>query len=161
MFTITIIALFNSCAKPTIFSSCSVTPSVASIIKIHTSALSTAASVLITEYLSISSLTLLFLLRPAVSINVNLPNSHSILLSIASLVVPAISDTINLSSPNNLFIKDDFPTLGLPIIAIFMSSSSSSFAAIESKCSTTISSISPSPFPCPADTATGSPIPKL
>ena len=153
--------MFNSCANPIIFSSCSVTPSVASIIKIQTSALSTAARVLITEYLSISSLTLLFLLRPAVSINVNLPNSLSILLSIASLVVPAISDTINLSSPNNLFINEDLPTLGLPIIAIFISSSSSSIEAIESKCETTISSISPRPLPWPADIATGSPIPKL
>ena len=58
-----------------------------------------AVYVLITEYLSISSLTLLFLLRPAVSIRVNLPNSVSSLLSIASLVVPATSETINLSSP--------------------------------------------------------------
>ena len=70
-----------------------------------------AVYVLITEYLSISSLTLLFLLRPAVSIRVNLPNSVSSLLSIASLVVPATSETINLSSPNNLLIRETYQHL--------------------------------------------------
>ena len=37
--------------------------------------------------------------------------------SIASLVVPAISDTMAFSSFNKLFNKVDFPTLGSPIIA--------------------------------------------
>ena len=37
----------------------------------------------------------------------------------ASIVVPAISDTINLSSLINLLIKVDFPAFGLPKTAIF------------------------------------------
>ena len=41
---------------------------------------------------------------------------------IASIVVPAISDTISLSSFINLFIKVDLPALGLPKIAIFLPS---------------------------------------
>ena len=39
--------------------------------------------------------------------------------SIASLVVPAISVTIALFSPNIEFNRDDFPTFGLPIITVF------------------------------------------
>ena len=41
---------------------------------------------------------------------------------IASIVVPAISETISLSSFMNLFIKVDFPALGLPNTAIFFPS---------------------------------------
>ena len=37
----------------------------------------------------------------------------------ASIVVPAISETINLSSLINLLINVDFPALGLPKTAIF------------------------------------------
>ncbi len=92
-----------------------------------------AVRVLITLYLSISSLILLFLLNPAVSININLPSSVSNLLSIASLVVPGILLTIFLFSPSNLFISEDFPTLGLPTMAIFMYSSSSSLLPNSSK----------------------------
>ena len=43
-----------------------------------------------------------------------------------SRVVPAIFDTITRSSPHILFIIEDFPTLGLPITATFIESSSSS-----------------------------------
>ena len=43
----------------------------------------------------------------------------------ASIVVPAISLTINLSSFTNLFINVDLPALGLPSIAIFLSSDDS------------------------------------
>ena len=39
--------------------------------------------------------------------------------SITSLVVPAMSVTIALFSPNIEFNKDDFPTLGLPTITVF------------------------------------------
>ena len=35
-----------------------------------------------------------------------------------SLVVPATEVTIFLSSPNNAFTKDDFPTFGRPTMAI-------------------------------------------
>ena len=79
----------------------------------------------------------------------------------ASLVVPGTLDTITLSSPKSLFIKEDLPTLGLPIIAILMNSSSSSSSSNLSKFSTTLSSISPRPKPCDADIVIGSPIPKL
>jgi len=85
-----------SCAIPAIFASCSVTPSLASITSTTTSALSTAVTVLIIEYLSISSFTFDFLLRPAVSINTYSCLLFTTTVSIASLVVPAISDTITL-----------------------------------------------------------------
>ena len=45
------------------------------------------------------------------------------------LVVPAISDTITLSFPRSLLMIDDLPTLGLPIMATFGLSSSSSISA--------------------------------
>ena len=117
-----------SCASPAIFASCADTPSLASSNKMHTSALSIANKLLITLYFSRLSFTLLFLRIPAVSINTYFPNSFSNSESIASLVVPAISLTIILSSPKILFTKEDFPTFGFPIIAtliIFLSSSSS------------------------------------
>ena len=47
---------------------------------------------------------------------------------IASIVVPAISETINLSSFINLFINVDFPALGLPRTAIFFPSGDSYFS---------------------------------
>ena len=101
----------------------------------HTSALSTASSERITLYLSKFSFTLLFLLIPAVSIKTYFPNSFSKEESIASLVVPAILLTITLFSPKILFTNDDFPTLGLPIIATFITVSSSSFKSFSGKCS--------------------------
>ena len=47
---------------------------------------------------------------------------------IESIVVPAISETINLSSLINLLIKVDLPALGLPITAILLPSGYSSFS---------------------------------
>ena len=88
------------------------------------SAFSIEASVLITLYLSISSLILLLRLRPAVSISRKLSSPILILLSIESRVVPGISLTIFLFSPSKSFINEDFPTLGFPTKAIFISSSS-------------------------------------
>ena len=41
---------------------------------------------------------------------------------IASMVVPAISETISLSSLINLFINVDLPAFGLPSTAIFLPS---------------------------------------
>ena len=52
-------------------------------------------------YLSILSFILFFLLKPAVSINIYFPSSLSKGVSIASLVVPAMSLTITLFSPKN------------------------------------------------------------
>ena len=117
-----------SWASPAIFSSCSVTPSVASINITQTFALSIAFFAFKTEYSSIFSYILFFLLIPAVSIKVYLPYLLSNSESIASLVVPAISDTISLSSFNILFINDDFPAFGFPIIATLILSSSSLFS---------------------------------
>lgn len=76
---------------------------------------------------SLYILFILFLrLRPAVSINIYSLPSYFMAVSIASLVVPAISDTITLSSRASLLISDDLPTLGLPTIATLGLSSSSS-----------------------------------
>ena len=59
---------------------------------------------------------------PAVSIKIksSLFTEKGILM--ASIVVPAISETINLSSLINLLINVDFPALGLPKTAIFLPS---------------------------------------
>ena len=59
------------------------------------------------------------------NVNFSLLTSKGML--IASIVVPAISLTINLSSFTNLFINVDFPALGLPNTAIFLSSDNSIF----------------------------------
>ena len=56
-------------------------------------------------------------LIPAVSINLNLYPSIFNSSSIASLVVPGMSDTIAFSSFNKLFNSVDLPTLGAPNIA--------------------------------------------
>ena len=79
----------------------------------------------------------------------------------ASLVVPAILETITRLSPVSLLIIDDFPTFGLPTMATFGLSSSSSSKSSDLKCSTTLSSMSPIPLLCDAEIGTGSPIPKL
>ena len=125
LFTTTISPLPASCAIPAIFLSCSVTPSFASIIRIQTSQRSIAAIALITLNFSISSFTLFLRLIPAVSIKVNISPFHLNGVSIESLVVPAISETITLFSPTSLFMIDDFPTFGFPITAILVFSSSS------------------------------------
>ena len=70
-------------------------------------------------------------------------------------------ETMTLSSPKILLIREDFPTFGFPTTAILGISSSSSFCASSSKCSTTFSSISPNPNIDAAEIGTGSPIPKL
>ena len=150
-----------SCAMPAIFASCSVTPSMASMTIITTSARSTAVTARMMLYRSISSLILFLRRRPAVSINTYSFPLYLMSVSIASLVVPAISDTITRSSCASLLIREDFPTFGFPIIAIFGRSSSSMPAASSGKCFTTSSSISPSPSMEEAETGCGSPIPRL
>ena len=72
-----------------------------------------------------------------------LPCLFSIGVSTASLVVPAILLTIFLFEPIILFIKDDFPTFGLPINAIFILSSSFSSTCFSGKSFTISSNISP------------------
>ena len=86
--------------------------------------LSIAKFVLSTLYFSMFSSTLLCLLKPAVSIKTYFPYSFSNSESIASLVVPAILLTILLFSPKILLTNEDFPTLGFPIIANLMYSTS-------------------------------------
>ena len=66
------------------------------------------------------SVILLFLLNPAVSIILIVLLKYCIYESTESLVVPAISVTIDFSSYNSAFIIDDLPTLGIPTIAIFI-----------------------------------------
>ena len=158
LFTATTIPFPASCATPAIFLSCSVSPSAASIISTHTSQRSMAATALNTLYLSISSLTLLFLRIPAVSIRIYFSPSFSKGVSIESLVVPAIGDTITLFSPRRQFIREDFPTLGFPITAIFIVSSSSS-PAPSGKLSTISSRTSPKLSMFAAETGIGSPRP--
>ncbi len=135
----------SSCAMPATFESCSVKPSHASIIITQTLARSTAILALITLYFSIESSTLLFLLMPAVSINTNLPCSFSISVSVASRVVPAMLETITLSSPAIALMSEDLPTLGLPITATLTVSLSSSSFSSSGKYFITSSSKSPVP----------------
>ena len=126
LLTAMIIPFPRSWAIPAILASCSVIPSVASIIKTATSQRSTAVTVRMILYLSNSSLILLFLRSPAVSINTYSCPLRFTVVSIASLVVPATGDTITRSSPRSLLIIEDFPAFGLPITAILGRSSSSS-----------------------------------
>ena len=158
LFTTTIIPLPASWATPAIFLSCSVIPSAASIIRSATSLLSIAATALITEYLSMSSVTLLFLLIPAVSMSIYLSPSFSNGVSMESLVVPAIGDTITLFSPTSSLMREDLPTLGLPITAILITSSSSSYCSF-GKAFTISSSRSPKFSIFAAEIGIGSPSP--
>ena len=151
----------RSCATPAILASCSVTPSVASITRITTSALSIAAIVRMILYLSISSLILLLRRSPAVSINTYSVSLWTISVSMASLVVPATSETITRFSPNRRLISEDLPAFGFPTTAIFGLSSSSCSILSRSITSSTASSISPSPSLLLADTGWGSPMPRL
>ena len=79
----------------------------------------------------------------------------------ASLVVPAISETMTLFSPTNLLIIEDLPTLGLPTMAILGLSSSSSVKSASLNKAVTASNISPIPKRLAAETGIGSPIPRL
>ena len=161
LLTAIIIALPRSCAIPAIFASCVVIPSVASITSTQTSQRSTAATVRTIIKCSSSSLILLFLRRPAVSIRTYSFPLYLTCVSTASRVVPAISDTITLFSPISLLIIEDLPTLGLPTMATFGLSSSSSVYKLSSKWEITSSSISPKPSLFTLLIGKGSPIPRL
>ena len=125
----------------------------ASIIISTTSALSIAVYALSTEYFSILSYILFFFLIPAVSINVYSLPFITHFSSIASLVVPAIGDTIVLSSPIIAFKSDDLPAFGFPIMATFVDSSSSNISSSFGNNATTSSNKSPMPSPCDEDIA--------
>ena len=77
----------------------------------------------------------------------------------ASLVVPATLLTITLSSFRRAFTKLDLPTLGLPITAILILLSSSSYPG--SYPSVTIFNKSFTPVPCSAEIGIYSSKPKL
>ncbi len=91
-----------------------------------TSERSTARKARIILYLSIGSSILPFRRMPAVSIKRKFCPSVVTGVSIASLVVPATSLTIERVSPTNVLKIDDLPTLGRPIIATLITSSSAS-----------------------------------
>ena len=91
----------------------------------------------------------------------NFPYSFSINVSVVSRVVPAISETIARFTPLILLTSDDLPTFGLPIMATLITSSSSSSSSFSGRYLRTSSSKSPVPWPCAAETATGSPKPRL
>ena len=101
------------------------------------------------------------LLSPAVSIKVKVPCSFSIVMSTASLVVPAMSETMQRFSPATLFTREDLPTLGLPITATLTISPSGSSSCSSGRDSITLSSRSPVPWPWTEETITGSPSPRL
>ena len=161
LFTTMMLAFPASWARPATFVSCSVTPSVASIRIRHTSERSMAIVARRTLYFSMASSTLLLRRRPAVSMKTNLPLSFSNRESMASRVVPAMSETITRSSPRILFTREDFPALGFPITATLMASSSSSSPSSGGKYWRQASSRSPVPCPWTAETAMGSPSPRL
>ena len=128
-----------------------VMPVVASIISRATSARSMALNERRTLNCSTPGSILPRLRMPAVSISVTSSPFTSILVSVASRVVPGIGLTIARSCPTSLFSRLDFPAFGLPTMAILMLSSSSS-AACSGKAATSASSRSPVPVPCTAET---------
>ena len=79
----------------------------------------------------------------------------------ASRVVPATSETMERSFAVSLFVSDDLPAFGRPMMATLMPGSSSASAGSSTffSSSTTASSKSPVPWPCIDDTGHGSPRP--
>ena len=154
-------ALPASWARPATLVSCSVTPSRASIMMRHTSLRSMAMVARRTENFSMRSSTLDFFRIPAVSMNRYLPRPFSKGLSTASRVVPATSLTMTRSCPRMRLTREDLPTLGLPMMATLMTSSSSSSSSSGGKYWKQASSRSPVPWPWTAETAMGSPRPRL
>ena len=76
-------------------------------------------------------------------------------------MVPAISETIERSSPAKALSKDDLPTFGRPIKATLRYPSCTCARPTSGRCATTLSNRSPLPRPCKADTKYGSPNPKF
>jgi len=85
----------------------------------ETSDRSTESLLLIVENFSIPPWIFPFLLSPAVSVRIISWSWYSIWMSVASLVVPGMSDTMTLSSPSSPFRSEDFPAFGLPKKEIF------------------------------------------
>ena len=101
-----------------------------------------------TEYFSILSSILPLFLIPAVSIATYFFLLYVNLVSTASLVVPAIGDTITFSSFNSAFTRLLFPTFGLPIRQNFISSSMVSSSFDSGKSLIIVSSNSFRPIEC-------------
>ncbi len=81
------------------------------------------------------------------SIRINSFLKRLYLVCMVSLVVPAISLTIVRSSPASALSRDDFPTLGCPMIAIFGNSFSTSASWSLGISAVNASSNSPVPLP--------------
>ena len=98
---------------------------------------------------------------PAVSTNTKVRSPRRKIVSIASRVVPGVSDTITRSRPRIAFRSDDLPTFGRPRIATRIASSGTSARPVPGSRSTIRSSRSPLPWPCSAEIGIGSPSPSL
>ena len=77
-------------------------------------------------------------------------------MSIASRVVPGMSDTMHRSSPRMRLTREDFPAFGLPMTATEIVSSSSGALSKSGRASRTASRTSPLPLPCREEIAMGS-----
>src|SRR5215203_1424969 len=98
--------------------------------------------------------------RPAVSTRTTGRPSTSSRVSIASRVVPAMSETITRSEPRKALTSEDLPTLGRPITATRTVSSSSSCGSRSPRATTIASRRSPVPRPWVEETGSGSPRPR-
>ena len=112
----------------------------------------------ITEKISTAPSVFRFARIPAVSISRYFLPSRSTITSIASRVVPGISEAMTRSNPASVLTSVDFPTFGRPTTAI--RGRSASFASVASPASaragiraTIASSSSDTPVPCSAETA--------
>src|SRR6266545_1635386 len=96
---------------------------------------------------------------PAVSMRTKERSPRWKIVSIASLVVPGVSETITRSWPRIAFSRLDFPTFGRPRIATPIASSLTASRPVPGSLATIASRRSPVPWPCTAETGTGSPSP--
>ena len=112
-----------------------------------------------TENFSTRSSTFDLRRMPAVSMKTYFPYAFSRGVSTASRVVPATSLTMTRFSPSTRLTREDLPTLGLPITATRITSSSAASSSSSGKYAKQASSRSPVPCPCTAETAIGSPSP--
>ena len=122
-----------------------------------------ACRVLTTENFSIASKTLPLRRRPAVSISSNFWPARSKGTEIASRVVPGRSKATSRSSPSQVLIRVDLPTLGRPATASLMtvgsSGSPSSSGSGRCKGASAMSTSVRMPWPCEAETGSTSPRP--
>ena len=96
---------------------------------------------------------------PAVSTSTKVRSPRWSTVSIASRVVPGTSETITRSSPSKALSRLDLPTFGRPRMATRIASSPTSCGPLPGSMITTASSRSPVPWPCWAESGTGSPSP--